>query len=228
MINQRSIRFFFIIAAMAGAAQAQSTVWTYQGQLKSSSNSAGRTYDFQFAVFNAVTAGTQQGPTLTNAAVSVTNGLFTVNLDFGAGVFTGPDRWLEVGVRSNGQAVAFTLLTPRQRVTPAPYALFAPNAAIAATANGLAAGTVSAAQFNTASGPGAGQVLAYNGSGLLWTNASAVAAGWSLAGNAGTSAGANFVGTSDNQPLELKANSLRAMRFEANTSGAPNVIGGAE
>jgi len=50
---------------------------------------------------------------------------------------------------------------------------------------------------------------------------------WKLDGNAGTTAGANFLGTTDNQPLELKVNGLRALRLEGNTNCAPNLIGGA-
>ena len=46
----------------------------------------------------------------------VSDGLFTVQLDFGAAAFNGDTRWLEITV--NG-----TLLTPRQRVNATPYAV---------------------------------------------------------------------------------------------------------
>ena len=49
---------------------------------------------------------------------------------------------------------------------------------------------------------------------------------WSLGGNSGTSAGTNFLGTTDDQPLEFKVNGERALRLEPNAEGAPNVIGG--
>ena len=49
--------------------------------------------------------------------------------------------------------------------------------------------------------------------------------GWSLTGNAGTTAGPNFVGTTDDQALEFKVNGMRALRLEPNL--LPNVIGGA-
>ena len=67
------------------------------------------------------------GP-LTNSAVAVTNGLFTTQLNFGSGIFTGTNYWLQIGVRSNGVATAFTALSPLQPVTPAPYAIFANTA----------------------------------------------------------------------------------------------------
>ncbi|HZO55658.1 MAG TPA: tail fiber domain-containing protein, partial [Bryobacteraceae bacterium] len=50
---------------------------------------------------------------------------------------------------------------------------------------------------------------------------------WKTDGNAGTTAGTHFVGTTDNQPLEFHANGLRALRLEPNANGAPNMIGGA-
>jgi len=54
---------------------------------------------------------------------------------------------------------------------------------------------------------------------------------WQTGGNLGTTAGVNFVGTTDNQPLEFHVNGLRAFRLEptANTgyaTSAVNVIGG--
>jgi hypothetical protein len=49
---------------------------------------------------------------------------------------------------------------------------------------------------------------------------------WKVDGNAGTTPGLHFVGTTDNQPLELKVNHLRALRLEPNGSDAPHVIGG--
>ncbi len=59
-------------------------------------------------------------------SVEVTDGLFIVELDFGA-VFDGTDLWLEIEVGS-------TVLSPRQHVTAAPQALFAATAGGAQTA----------------------------------------------------------------------------------------------
>jgi hypothetical protein len=48
---------------------------------------------------------------------------------------------------------------------------------------------------------------------------------WSLTGNADTTPGTHFVGTTDNQALELHVNGARALRLEPYANG-PNVIGG--
>jgi len=48
---------------------------------------------------------------------------------------------------------------------------------------------------------------------------------WSLSGNAGTTPGTDFVGTTDNQPLVVKVNGNRALRIEPTTS-APSIVGG--
>jgi len=48
---------------------------------------------------------------------------------------------------------------------------------------------------------------------------------WSVTGNAGTTQGTNYLGTSDDQALEIKVNNQRVFRFEPNTT-SPNLIGG--
>src|SRR6266511_4910427 len=52
---------------------------------------------------------------------------------------------------------------------------------------------------------------------------------WHLAGNAGTNPATNFVGTTDDNPLNLRVNNARAFRLEPASDGtnqSPNVIGG--
>ncbi len=48
---------------------------------------------------------------------------------------------------------------------------------------------------------------------------------WKTVGNSGTTAGTHFVGTSDNQALEVKVNNQRALRLEPNAS-SPNFVAG--
>ena len=152
------------------------TAFTYQGQLRQGGDPVNGTCDFQFGLWDAATVGTQVGITQTKTGVSVSNGLFSVLLDFGAAAFGGDARWLEVSVRSPAGSGDYTTLSPRQALTAVPYALYARNA-------------------------------------------------WSLTGNAGTTSGTNFLGTTDNEALELKVNNARVLRLEPNATG-PNVIGG--
>jgi len=114
------------------------TAFTYQGQLQDGGVPANGDYDFQFSLYNAAAGGTQIGTTLTKHAVSVSGGLFTVQLDFG-NVFGVNQRFLEIRVRPVGGS--FTLLDPRQLLTPAPvaqFALKAQNAALAESAQSVA------------------------------------------------------------------------------------------
>ena len=127
-----------------GTAAPLGTAFTYQGKLTSGGNPSTGFYDLKFSLFDALAGGSQVGASLTNAVTGVTNGLFTVTLDFGA-VFAGNASWLEIGVRSNGVAVDFTTLSPRQCLTPAPYALYAPSAGAAATATTAASANAVAA-----------------------------------------------------------------------------------
>lgn len=106
---------------------AQGTAFTFQGRLNDGAAPATGHYDLRFTLQDAATAGSQIAGPLTLVPVGVTNGLFTVRLDFGLGVFNGAARWVQIGVRTNGSAVAHTVLSPRQPVTAAPYAVMAGN-----------------------------------------------------------------------------------------------------
>ena len=53
----------------------------------------------------------------------VTNGLFVLSLEYSAGVLNREARWLQLYVRTN-HAPNYTVLAPRQPITPTPYALF--------------------------------------------------------------------------------------------------------
>jgi hypothetical protein len=104
------------------------TSFTYQGHLTDGGSPANGPYDFEFKLYDAPTDGTTLG-TLTVKNFPVSEGLFTVPLDFGAGVFTGDARWLEIGVRPGLSSGAYTLLSPRQALTATPYALYAQRVA---------------------------------------------------------------------------------------------------
>jgi hypothetical protein len=106
---------------------AQGTAFSHQGRLNDGGHPANGLYDLRFGVYDAATNGNVIGSILTNAGTLVANGLFSLTLDFGADVFTGRGRWLELAVRTNGSD-AFTALSPRQQVTPAPYAIMANSA----------------------------------------------------------------------------------------------------
>lgn len=106
------------------AAVAQDTAFFYQGQLSDGGAPANGSHSLRFTLFDAARVGRQIGPVLTNEPVVVSNGLFTVALDFENKVFVGQDRWLEIGVRAN-KINPFITLEPRQPLTPAPQSIFA-------------------------------------------------------------------------------------------------------
>jgi hypothetical protein len=111
------------LVAATVAGQPLGTAFTYQGRLVDGGVPADGVYDFQLALFDAAVGGTQVGPTLTMEDVTVAQGLFTVAPDFGA-VFPGDKRFLEAGVRPGASSGAFTILSPRQELTPTPGAVF--------------------------------------------------------------------------------------------------------
>jgi hypothetical protein len=101
------------------------TDFSYQGYLTKSGQVYSGLADFKFQLYDAVSGGAQVGSDVTVSSLTVTNGLFTTQLDFGS-VFDGSKRWLAVFVKTAGDA-GFTELTPRRPVSAAPYAIRAVN-----------------------------------------------------------------------------------------------------
>jgi len=114
------------------------TAFTYQGQLSDDGAPVTGDYDFQFTLYTMESGGAPLAGTSTlTHTVPVTQGQFSVQLDFGD-VFENQHLFLEIAVRPAGSAQAFTTLTPRQSITPVPYARYAVRAAEATTAQSVA------------------------------------------------------------------------------------------
>ncbi|HTQ49161.1 MAG TPA: hypothetical protein VMJ12_00525 [Candidatus Acidoferrales bacterium] len=214
------------------SAFAQGTAFTYQGQLLSTNGPAHGLYDFTFALYNASSGGSQAGSTIQTNGVFVTNGLFVATMDFGAGIFNGTAYWLQIGVRTNA-AASFTALSGRQQLTPTPYAIYAEGANAAGLAGTIPTGNLSGTYGSSLTLNNAGNIFDGNGSGLTGVNAATLgglnANGfWKTTGNGGTSAGVNFLGTTDNQPLELHVAGSRGLLLvpDPNGFGEVNVVGG--
>jgi len=132
----------FLCACGGVMAQPLGTTMTYQGELRSAGAPAAGLHDLRFRLFDAAAGGAQVGSTLCADNVSVVDGRFTVQLDFG-GQFTGQQRFLEIEVRPDtglncSNSAGFTLLLPRQSLTATPNSVFALSAATANTANSAA------------------------------------------------------------------------------------------
>jgi hypothetical protein len=118
-----SVLFGVIFCSSHALAQG-TTAFTYQGQLRDGGTNANGTYTMIFKLYDAVINGNQIGSTITLSPTLV-NGLFSVNLDFGAGAFNGAARWLDITVTKIPDTQT---LSPRVQVLPSPYALFANTA----------------------------------------------------------------------------------------------------
>ena len=151
--HQKIIFLALMFLLSADSAFAQATAFTYQGKLNNNGTPADGVYDFEFRLFDLLSGGTQQGTTLTLTSVAVANGIFTVQLDFGAcaSCFNGAARFLDISVRvmSGG---AFTPLTPRQPVNATPYAIQSLNAAAADGLSLACVSCVTSSQIQSVSG----------------------------------------------------------------------------
>src|SRR5207302_2754531 len=117
MVMLAGLLLLFAFAPALG----QTTGFTYHGRLSDGGTAANGVYDMQFRLYDTATVGTgslQGSPnTVAIPTVQVTNGIFTVQLDFGVTGFPGADRFLEISVRPNGTGNLSIVLSPRQPIT---------------------------------------------------------------------------------------------------------------
>lgn len=145
-INNRSIRWLFVLTLSAAAllisltsinqASAQGdgpqspqaatgSAFTYQGRLIKNNQPVSDTCALSLSMWDASSGGAFLNSNTFNT-VPISNGLFTVQLDFGSSPFTGDARWIETAVRCTGE-VSYITLSPRTKLTTAPYAIYALN-----------------------------------------------------------------------------------------------------
>ena len=134
----------------------------------------------------------------------------------GAGAIVGQSNALVLG---NNADVGIGTSTPGARLDVA---------GTAGTSN-VRMGSLSGAAVSTPWTPTAddGIVVADANGDLLKRSLEEVipAAGWELTGNAGTTPGTNFLGTTDDTPMEIRVNDTAVMRYFPNAT-SPNIIGG--
>jgi hypothetical protein len=126
------------------------TGFTYQGDLKVSGAPANGSFDFEFVLFDVATAGSGIA-TVTRDDVGLTGGQFLVELDYTDVPFAAAQAYfLEVRVRDGASTGGYTQLLPRQKLTPAPYALNARTVQAGGVNQGsIAAGAVGNVQLQS-------------------------------------------------------------------------------
>ncbi|WP_313920595.1 hypothetical protein [Tahibacter sp.] len=137
-----ALLFGALSAAGSVTAAPLGTAFTYQGALENGGAAANGPYDLEFRLYDAAVGGSQVGVTQTVDDLAITDGVFTVPLDFGAPAFAGQARWLQIALRPGASADPYTVLDPRQAITAAPFALHA---------QGVPAGSISATEIDSAS-----------------------------------------------------------------------------
>jgi len=217
----------FILTTQLSWAQIPQTI-SYQGILTDDSSVVvpDGTYSLTFSFYDIDTGGTALWSE-THASVTVVNGLFNVilgSVDSVGNPLNLPfDQQYWLGVQVDGGAE----LTPRVQLTSVPYSLNARSVADdAVTGDAIADGEVVRSLNGMTDDitllEGANITITPGGNILT---ISAAFDGWRLTGNAGTNPAANFLGTTDDQPLELRVFGARVLRLEPG-SISPNIIGG--
>lgn len=111
-----------LLALPAAAQPAAPTLFNYQGRLTANGAAVNAPTDLSFTLYDAADAGNIIAGPITQVAVPVQNGVFTVALDFGLPAAAAAPRWLEVAVLGPGDPAT---VSPRTLISAAPGAAVA-------------------------------------------------------------------------------------------------------
>ncbi|HTV41109.1 MAG TPA: hypothetical protein VMF08_11075 [Candidatus Sulfotelmatobacter sp.] len=211
-------------------ARAQGTAFAYQGRLENNGTPANGNYDLTFTLYATNVGGTAVAGPVTESDTSVTNGLFSVTIDFGSGVFAGNNYWLDIDVSPAGSNT-FTDLTPRQPILPTPYAMMATTASnlLGRLPASQVSGTIPMTQLSSAiltnaeTGVTLSGTFSGNGSGLTGLNPANLSAGTAainISGNAATAMSATTAASA------MTANSAATAGSAGTAALASNVVSG--
>ncbi len=126
-------KYYLILAFIllfSAASFGQGNAFSFQGRMNDGTAPANGAYDLEFRLYPSMTGGTPIGGIVVpRPNTTLINGVFSVNLDFGATAFTVPNSiFIEIAVRPNGSPNAYTILGPRQQLTVVPFSVRAINA----------------------------------------------------------------------------------------------------
>ena len=124
-MKSRYIILVLLFLSSIAHGQPVDTTISYQGKLDVSGMSAQGEFDFVAAIYDAPTLGNQIGPMVSAPSVMVSEGIVNLDLNFGAGVFNGERRYLELWVQESGARGELIVLEPRQLILAAPYSISA-------------------------------------------------------------------------------------------------------
>ncbi|MBU1750126.1 MAG: hypothetical protein KKA73_20775, partial [Chloroflexi bacterium] len=101
------------------------TSFTYQGRLTDTTGTPiPGPCTLRFTLYGSASGSDQVGMPQTKTGVTLDNGYFAVDLDFGADAFNGDARYIKIEVDGGS---GYTPLSPRVKLNPAPYALALPG-----------------------------------------------------------------------------------------------------
>jgi hypothetical protein len=215
------IALLVLVVAVCGStdsatAQVPQTM-SYQGVLTDGAGSPvpDGSYDIAFSLYTVVSGGTAIWTE--TQSVQVTGGIFSVILGSQAPLTVAFDQpyWLGVSV-DGGQE-----FSPRRELTAAAYSL---NARSLASGQAVTSLNTLTDDVTLAGGDNV-TITTSNDSIIVSSSGGGASLDWSLTGNAGTTPGTHFLGTTDNQALEIHVNGARAIRFEPDAT-SPNIVGG--